>query len=491
MTLSAFALGGLYSLGFAPYNLPYLTLAALGGFFVLLLRGAPVRVGYAFGFGLFLAGAYWFYISFHHFGDAVEAVAALVTLVFLALLALVFALLAWVYQRLRQSVQPRSALSHVALLASLWMIFEALRLWLFGGFPWLSLGYALIDTPFVNLVRYGGVHSLSAIGAVMAANLAYLLLQPNRRSLLLALVGYTVLGLVVMQLPNPVQTTEKTLKVAAVQPNIAQHQKLLESQLQPSIDLLKSQTAPLAGQVDVVLWPESAVPSFIELTHEQLLGFAAETRIAGTDVVTGLFTVDYDTREVYNTLVNLNNLDEYYRKHRLVPFGETIPLRRWLAPLAIRFNIPLGDLFPSDEPLAPFQVGDHSVGAFICYEAAYGHELTEIVDQIDYWLTVSNDAWFGDTSAPHQHLQITRMRAIETGKPIVRSSNTGISAIIDHNGDVTAELGVNQLGVVTGEIALTTGQTLYSKLGNWPIWVLSWGALFVLLAPRKWPRISK
>ncbi len=466
--LASAACGAAMVLGFAPWGWWPVTVLALALWWVLAEhRGWGFVIGWFFGVGLFGAGTYWLYYSFLLFGDALAPVAALMSAGFTGFMALFPALFA----ALCRGLQSRLPLLARCLLLwpAAWVLIEWLRGSLGAGFPWLSVGYTQIDTPSAVLAPYAGVHALGLVVSMSAAALALALLR--RR---LAWVSGALLLVIwggVFSTPTwEAQPAGEPMRVAAVQPNIAQHMKFLESQLEPSLRYLEAETRAL--EADLVLWPESAVPDFLALQQERVLGFAEQ--FPNTDIVSGIFTHQTEGADhrYFNSLVNLSRPWSQYRKVHLVPFGEYFPLRWLIEPLRRFILIPMSDLSHGDPDQAPLELAGHRAAAMICFEAAFGEQIRQRLGDATLLINVSNDAWFGRSSAPEQHLDISRMRALELARPMLRATNTGISAIVDHQGRVQARLEVDREGSVQGILQPMTGLTPYARLGVRPMLTL-------------------
>jgi apolipoprotein N-acyltransferase len=220
---------------------------------------------------------------------------------------------------------------------------------------------------------------------------------------------------------------------------------------------------------DLIVWPETALPDFLHQIRTPLIDPLAErARAEGTEIVLGLPVMDLENGRYFNGLLGIGTHEDLYAKRHLVPFGEFLPFKAWLGPLVRLFEVPMSDFSPGDNQRPLLKVGRHHAGVSICYEDAFPSEVIEALPEADYLINVSNDAWFGDSLAPHQHLEIARMRALESGRYLLRATNTGISAIIDHRGQPITTLPSFVSGGVTAEIQPRQGSTPFAILGNWP-----------------------
>jgi apolipoprotein N-acyltransferase len=479
--LALAGLGALQTLAYVhtwAWWLPVLTLAVL----VWRLDGARVRLaaawGWAYGTGWLLGGVWWLFISMHRYGELPAPLAALAVLALAATLSLYLGLAAALYARLRRGTLWGDAL----LFAALFLLAEWARGVLFTGFPWVALGYSQVDAPLAVLAPWVGVYGLGAVVAWAAALLAGMArVRLGERPTVVAIVAVL---LTLPGLAGPWNFTAGTglLKVELLQPNVAQDQKFDPERLPETLAWVGQ--ALQAAEAELVLTPETAVPLLPEQLEAVAPGwwaallaqFEGPRRAALVGVPLGDFESGYT-----NSVVGLAQGAQTYRydKQHLVPFGEFIPKGfRWFTEM---MNIPLGDF--SRGPLAPpsFVVGAQRVAPHICYEDLFGEELAlrfRISSQAPTVLAnVSNIAWFGDTVAVPQHRNISRLRALELQRPVIRATNTGATAAINHRGKVLAELPPFTRGVLQARVEGRVGSTPYawwaSRFGLWPLVALA------------------
>jgi len=485
--LLALVAGALLPLAFAPFEWRLLSVLSPALLFLLWLQVSPRRAfwrGYLFGLGQFGVGVSWVYNSIHLFGNAVAPLAGLFTALFIAVLALYPAIIG----RLLTGLGRRFRLGTAALLVALpfgWVLHEWVRGWLFTGFPWLLLGHPQVDSWLMGYVPVLGAYGASLVAALLAAGLVGLLVLSGRRRWVAGggVVALVLGGLLLTALPwtRPVG---ETLSVSIVQPSIAQEDKWRREQFQPTLALYEKLTRAHFGR-DVIVWPESAIPATLgQVAEDYLLPLAADAHAHGTALVTGIFVRDPQDGTYYNSLVALDGELDVYHKRHLVPFGEYTPLRGLLGWLDRFVVIPMSDLGTgTGRPL--LQVNGHPVGASICYEDAFGEEVIEALPEAAYLINVSNDAWFGDSLAPWQHLELARMRALESGRWMVRATNTGVSAIIDARGRLVAVSPQFERHVLNAEVQPYEGMTPYARWGNWPVVVMA-ALVLGLLAALRW-----
>jgi apolipoprotein N-acyltransferase len=218
---------------------------------------------------------------------------------------------------------------------------------------------------------------------------------------------------------------------------------------------------------DLILWPETAVPDYLHRVRNPFIRpLAEEAREHGAEVVIGIPVMDLEARAYFNGLISLGTVEDIYRKRHLVPFGEFIPYKGLLGPIARLFEVPMSDFSAGEAPRPLLQVGGRLAGASICYEDVFPSEISQALPEAAYLINVSNDAWFGDSLAPHQHLEMARMRALENERWLLRSTNTGISAILDHRGKKVGEIPSFKRGALTARVQPRQGATPFVHLGN-------------------------
>jgi apolipoprotein N-acyltransferase len=473
-------LGAASVLGYAPFQLfpiPVLTLAAAA----LIWHASPrpreaALHGFAFGLGLFGAGVSWVYVSLHDFGGMPALIAGLTTLVFCAYLALYPALIAWV---LRWLALP-AAVGLSLLLPALWTLAEWLRGWLFTGFPWLALGYSQVpNSPLAGFAPLLGVYGVSLLTAFLSGGVAligrhiYQLRQVKATKPLRSIASLKVLWVVValpvagLLLHNKSWTEPvgEPVSVAIVQGNVPQDLKWRPERAQRTLDLYSDLT--LGTQARLVLLPETALPMFqIDLPAGYLDRFAAHARAQGGDLLTGIPEYAGPGR-YYNSVISVGaSPSQLYRKVHLVPFGDYFPLTAWLGWFMNLLDIPMSDFSRGTPDQAPLEVAGQKVAANICYEDAFGEEIIRQLPEATLLANFTNDAWWGRSLGSKQHLQIAQMRSLETGRYMLRATNTGMTAIIDPRGMVADSLPEFQVAVLEGKVTGHRGATPYVAWGN-------------------------
>lgn len=489
--LLALAAGALTTLSLAPFDIWPLALLSIGLIYLGLRELAPKQAasrGWCYGFGLFASGVSWVYVSIHDFGSAPPILAGTLTLGFVAGLALFFALLGWLWSRwLRPAHAPLLA---PLVFAALWLALDALRGWVLTGFPWLYAGYSQLEGPLAGLAPLGGVWLLS-FAIVLTATLLTELprLFARKRALAGSLAILAAVWGGALDVGQHPWTTAKAepITVAAMQGNVAQSIKWDPQKLEMQLLLYRDMTFR-SRPVDLIVWPETAVPILKEHAEGYLTmmnRFAKERQSA---LITGVPirqpNIEGELR-YYNGLTTVGEAHGTYLKQKLVPFGEYVPLQDLLRGLITFFDLPMSDFARGTPEQALLQAKGHQIAPFICYEVVYPEFAASLAAQSDILLTVSNDAWFGHSIGPLQHLQMAQMRALEAGRWMIRATNNGVTVLIDPQGRVTEQVPAFEEAVLYGEVTPMQGLTPYLHWRSWPlilvcVLLLGWG----LIRPR-------
>lgn len=467
-----------------------------GGWLVWRLNqasaGRAALLGWCYGLGWLCAGVWWLFISMHRYGGLPAPLAAAAVLALSAALSLYLALACAGYARWRRG----RALPDALLWASLWLLAELARGLLFTGFPWVAAGYAWVDSPWAGLAPWIGVYGL---GALMAFGMAILAPAGRWRAGFTAAQGRWGLGLAAITLAVatllPLDHTRPAgrLTLSLIQTDVAQDEKFVVERLPQTLAWLAQALQQAPGEL--VVAPETAVPLLPGQLEALVPGywgaleqhFLAQRRYALVGVPLGSFETGYT-----NSVAGLGPGASYrYDKQHLVPFGEFIPPGfRWFTEL---MNIPLGDFGrgPLDAP--SFSVAGQRVAPNICYEDLFGEELAvRFVDEArapTILANLSNIGWFGHTIALPQHLHISRMRSLELQRPMLRSTNTGVTALIDHRGQVLSQLPPFTRGTLSGSVEGRSGTTPYAawagRFGLWPLIGLALAVVVTLSVSRR------
>ena len=478
--------GALATFSFAPWGAWWLQLPLLALLFSAVQGAGSARraaaMGWLFSIGWQASGYWWLYVSMHRFGNLPSWMAALAVVLLAAALASytagAMALARWLLER----GTPRTLIA-LGVMPAGWMLAEWVRGWLFTGFPWIVSGYAHTDGPLAGYAPLLGVYGLGFLAAVLAG----CLLLHSRRALALAVLLLAGgLGLQQLQWTSPYG---KPLTVRLLQGNVPQEMKFAPQQVWNALAMYREMITQ--EPADLVATPETALPLLVHrLPSDYLPALQQYAQSSGTHIALGVPISDGPSSYA-NSVLGIAPVDRpapFYRydKHHLVPFGEFIPPgAAWFVRM---MNIPLGDFTRASMLQPPFTVKDQRIMPNVCYEDLFGEE---IAAQLRHdWrngrlpatmlLNVSNIAWFGDTIALPQHLQISRMRSLESGRPMLRSTNTGMTAVIDHRGHVVASMPSYQRGALRAQVQGMQGSTPYMAIGN--LGILTLAALLLLWA---------
>ena len=455
-------------LAFAPlglFPLAFLSFGLLAHFWMAATPRQAFWSGYAFGLGLFGAGVSWVYVSLHTFGAMPLPLAALATFLFCAFLALFPAAAGWLQARIPAHPYLRACL----LIPAAWTLVEWLLSWIFTGFPWLSIGYASVSWPLQGYAPLLGVFGLSFI-TVSLGGMACLLFQRQR---LLAFATTFIAIIVAGQALRHVHWTEpagEPVSAALLQGNIEQDLKFRPE----SYAKILATYARLAESTSakLIVFPETSIPRFLDRIEPEFLErLASVAKRNGGDLLLG---VPYrkSSEEYFNSVISLGTSPQQaYHKSHLVPFGEFIPPGfGWLLSV---LEIPLSDFSRGGHDQPPIAAAGQRVAVNVCYEDAFGDEIARRVREATILVNVSNVAWFGDSLAPAQHLQIARLRAVETGRMHLAATNTGITAAIDRDGRVLARLAQFTEGRLEVSAQGYAGATPYARYADWPVVIAS------------------
>jgi apolipoprotein N-acyltransferase len=466
----AAVLGAVHVACFAPLEQFYLAPLVFAALFRLWHHASAreaALIGFSFGLGWFGTGVSWIYISLHTFGAMPSLLAGLATLLFCAYLALHPALAGYLSRRF--TLGP--AVHWILFVPATFMLLEWLRGWLWTGFPWLNPGYSQVPvSPLAGYAPVLGVHGVTLLLFITAGALSRLFADAPSgrwRNLMpwLATISMVWIGGAALKNTAWTEPTGSRLSVSLLQGNIAQDVKWRDDHLRATFrtygDLVQSSRAQL------IVLPETALPLFqSDVPADFLDALARHAHTQGGDLLLGVPERSSDGR-YYNSVVSLGrSTRQSYRKNHLVPFGEFIPIRPLLGTLVSALSIPLQDFSRGDREQRPLQVAGEAIAVNICYEDAFGEEIIRQLPEATILVNVSNVAWFGRSMAPRQHLQIAQMRALETGRYMLRATNTGMTAVIDPGGQIQAQAPEFTRSVLTHTVSGMAGATPYVRWGN-------------------------
>lgn len=474
----------LLPLAFAPYGQSYLAPLALAALFYSWQQaGSPKQAagfGYLFGLGQFGLGTWWVYISMHQFSGAGPLAAGLLTLLFVLTLSLYPALAGGLTRWL---CRPEMSVWAVLLIfPSIWVTVEGLRGWLLTGFPWLEIGYSQIDSPLAGFAPLFGNYGVGWLTALTGAAI-WLLLQlriPINR----LVFGLLTIWAVGFALKSVAWTSAegRPFQATLLQGNISQDLKWQEQTRQMTLSTYLGMTRQ-HWDSSLIVWPETAVPAFLHQVQENILTpLEEEAKRQGTDLLIGIPILERESGRYYNAVISLGQTPGVYYKRHLVPFGEFLPLRPLLGFVLDILQIPLSDFSPGGHRQPLLHGAGWPLATTICYEDAFARDALSGLPEASYMVNVSNDAWFGDSIAPHQHLQMARMRALEAGRYLLRATNTGITAIIGPNGKIVNQAAQFVRTSLTGTVQPYAGATPYVLWKDWPLWlglagILGWAVM--------------
>lgn len=479
----SFGLGAATVAGFAPlyiFALPFVTIALLMWWWrEAASPGRAAMLGWWFGLGFFLTGVSWVYVSLHTFGAMPAPLAAMFTFVFCAYLALFPAVAGYAFAVVRGPTWLKAAVVAPAV----WTLAEWLRGWLFTGFPWLAMGYSQVPaSPLAGYAPLWGLYGVTLLtfcgaGLLMLAGASIVHRrrqgESTLRAVLLSLTAFAALmfsGLTLQQI-RWTSPDGDPVSVTLLQGNIPQEIKWTPEGLRAT--LITYRDLALASNAKLIVFPETALPLFLrDVPGDYLASLADHARHNGGDALIGvperLTSGDY-----YNSVISLGTAPpQSYRKTHLVPFGEFIPLRPVLGWIVGVLAIPLQDFSRGAPDAQPLSVAGQRVAVDICYEDAFGEEIIRQLPQATMLVNVSNVAWFGRSIAPRQHLQISQARALETGRYMLRATNTGMTAVVNERGRIVEVAPQFATATVNSQVQGYSGATPYVRTGNWVVLAL-------------------
>lgn len=467
-----FIFGLLLPLGFAPFHLPGMAILGLALFYIALTNRnneSPFLCGLVFGLGFFGFGVSWIYISVHEYGHLHGVIAALITFIFLLYLAVFPALTATVFTRL--AIKPWSIYSAL-LFSALWIGSEYLRSTLFGGFPWLLIGFGQFDTPVKFLLPVIGVLGVGFVTCFAAALLG-IGTQVNgaRRFLYFMLFVITI---VISLILKPVKWAEEkgeAISVGVIQTNLSMRDKWDENLFWDLLQRYQRDTEQLMGTRLIVL-PESAIPLPATYISEFLNNLQQEAKKAGSAILLGIpHPTTIDENYYFNAMISLGKAKGTYFKQHLVPFGEYIPkpfqfATNWL-------GIPAANLKPgkSNQPLVT--IHRHPIASLICYELAYGDLLRQQLPAAEWIVSISDDGWFGHSLAMYQQLQMAQTLSMEAARYQVVANNDGLSSVINTKGEIINSLPAFSSGILQSNVFAASGKTPWVTWGDLPVLLFS------------------
>ena len=470
--------GILFTLAFAPFDYAYLAPAALSMLFASWQDTTPRRAilrGYLFGLGSFGLGVSWVYISIHDFGGANWLSSSLLTCLFFGFWALFPALAGY----LSVTILPKTrGLSSMMVMPVVFLLIEYFRgYWMLNGFPWLQIAYSQLETPLEGYIPIVGVYGTGFLAA-LTASVSVFIFQNNKHRLLLTagLADVWATGSV-LQTIKWTDAIGKPIQVSLIQGNISQDKKWLPENKLTTLRYYKAMTEAHWDSA-VIVWPETSIPAYLsEVNAWFLLPLSKAAQQHNTDLIVSLPAHGNTEDEKYNAVMTLGKKIGMYRKKHLLPFGEYLPWQPVSGFILNSLAIKLGNFKSGGIAQPLLKAGGYSFITSICYEDAFGDAGIIGLPDAAYLVNVTNDGWFGNSIEPYQHLQIARMRAMETGRFLLRSTNTGVTAVVAPDGKIINQAPLFKATVLTGTITPMGGMTPYASAGDKPVII----ALLVLL----------
>jgi len=474
--LALFA-GALLPFSFSPFHFYPIAIVSLALLFLCWQKVSPKQAairGFFFGIGMFGIGISWVYVAIHEFGQAGMILASFMTSLFVAFLASYLAVLGWSVKKVSSNNSP--IIDALFLFPVAWLGFEWFKSWFLTGLAWLEVGVGQIDGSLSGYTPVIGVLGVSLLTALSAG----LLLVSVQKKQLWAVIALALIwaGGEVLTFKQWTAPIDDEMKVTIIQGNIPQEIKWDPEQLFKTLALYQARTEE-SWQSDLIVWPENAVTVFHHQAKEFFLDPIAKlAEENNTAILLGLPVLDQETGHYYNSMMSLENQQEaFYYKSHLVPFGDYVPME-WLRGIIKFFDLPMSSFRPGPISSELLNVAGQPVGLSICYEDTFSTEVLRALPEATILVNATNNAWYGDSFAPHQHLQISQNRALEVERPLIRATTNGISAFVDYKGKLISQSAQFQEAVLTENIQPREGETPYVKWKRMPLLLL---ALFMLL----------
>lgn len=517
----AFFAGIIAHMGFAPYDQQWAVPLSLIALFSLLHHRkvntgkTGFGVGLAYGCGLFLAGLRWVHVSLDIFGGLPLIVTLILMLLLAMYLALYPALACYLFIKYRQSQWP---LFNVLLFSSAWLVTEYLRGIVLTGFPWLSFGYSQTTGVYKSAASVVGMLGLSAIICLLSTLAFYSIKRHFKSAVLFVLVAF---GSISLSSQHQLIEQERSVNLALIQGNIEQSAKWDAKAMWPTITRYMDLSREHFDS-DVIIWPEAAMPAVEGWVQDYLKLMDSSAAFNDSAIITGIIgripkkniaaniaakppsAINHD---YFNAIMTVGNESESrdiggiyqpehsnrYYKHQLLPIGEFVPFQSLLRPLAPLFNLPMSSFTRGDWAQDNLTARGFKFSPAICYEIAFGNLVrANMKPDTDFLLTISNDAWFGESIGPHQHMQIAQMRAIELGRPLIRVTNTGVTAIVDQYGKIIDQLPQFEEAVLRANVKTVSGETFFYRHGQTPFVILFASLLAIcMLAGHRQNRLTQ
>ena len=491
--LLSFLAGASLVLAFAPIGLYPIAWISLALLFYILLQASSKKhhfyLAWCYGIGMFGTGTSWVFYSMHFYGHASVPVAATSTAIFVVIIALAIGLFGVFTYYFRHHHKVTRLLFFYPLL---WVLVEWFRDWFLTGFPWLYLGNSQIETVLVHIAPITGVLGVSLLTALIAGALASIFILKTANKLLWVDIPnsnhikvqsknrfrHQFISLFILVsifsttwavgLISWTQPKGDPITVSLIQGNILQEEKWLPENKRPTLELYKNLTEN-NWESDLIIWPETAIPDLFSRNMDDfILPLQQEAKATNTDLLLGAFYQNEQGGIENSILAITKNGRDIYSKQHLVPLSEYTPLLGYLHWLNNWINIPPDNL-TAGTGSTTLSLSDHIAQVSICYEDAFANETLKGLPQANMLINISNDGWFTDSIEPYQHMEIARMRAIETGRYLLRATNIGISGIVNTKGKLIATTAPYTTSVITHKVQPFMGRTPFMIWGHWGI----------------------
>ena len=454
------------------------------GWFLLVLKNANKTesfwAGWFFGIGYFGSNIWWIHISIERFGIPDPLIAVSLNAIFICLLAFYFSIFGLFTKLLSSSRAP-----FLLIAPFIWLLVEIARGFFLTGFPWLVVGYTQIDSPLSALLPLIGAHGVSFVVVCLAACLAYLVCSKSliQKSVIVFPAMVVLISLHFLQKSEYTSKINDSLNVSIVQGSLPfeirwsnnSTKLILERYLELSKDEWTS---------DILVWPETVFTMPLDLNEAEVKLLKSISQRTNTHLILGAPFLQSSDNKIFNSILSVSESIDLYKKRKLVPFGEYFPFRKLFRNFYDILNIPLSDFTQGSQEKNKFIIKDNTIGVLICYEIAFASLVRSSLPQAELIINLSNDSWFGRSIAAFQHLQIVRVRAAELERPIIRATNTGISAIINYKGDVIVSSEQFTAQVIDGLVEGRMGSTPYSKIGELGVAFYALGLVLIALTIR-------
>ncbi|MFV2056101.1 MAG: apolipoprotein N-acyltransferase [Thiohalomonadales bacterium] len=490
--------GAILPLAFSPFDLHLLAFVSPAILYFLWRNATPkqaILISYGFGLAYFGLGTSWVAVSMVKFGGVLLPVAAALTFLFVFILASYIALAGFLLRRYFNSLSI--SVQAILVFPALWVITEWMRGWVFTGFPWIALGYSQTSGLLSGFIPVTGVFGISFLLCASAGIIVLLAMSSRGAGRQKKTIIYTsalsaiLLSSLVLNYIPWVENDGDKIKVSLLQGNIPQDQKWKRKFKGLTIQRYLQMTRE-NWDSDIVIWPETALPMYFHNARRLLSDLQDEAAQHNTSILLGLPVLDQSNSEIYyNSVVSLSDDFKLYHKNHLVPFGEFIPFKSLLGGLIQFMDVPMADFSRGGPNQELLRAAGYAIGISICYEDVFGEEVIRGLPEASLLVNVSNDAWFGDSLAPHQHLQMARFRARESGRPMLRATNNGISALVDSRGKILKVSKQFVITTITGDVQPMKGRTPYVIWGNYLVIGGSFLLLLFYFIRARWPWVSK